>query len=220
VFDYGRAADGTFYFVMEYLPGPTLTELVGRDGPLPCDRVVRLMMQLCSALSEAHAIGLVHRDIKPGNIIVCCRGGIDDVAKLLDFGLVVERRTSRDRVYGEPEALAGTPAFMSPEQAARQPADARSDVYSLGAVAYFALAGRAPFAHHRTARQIMDAHLSEEPPPLASVRGDVPANLASLIHRCLRKAPAERVQDAATLRLAMQACLDRDRGTREKAAAQ
>jgi serine/threonine-protein kinase len=88
VYDYGHAADGTFYYVMEYLPGLNLHELVRRHGPLPPARVVHLLRQGCGALHEAHAAGLIHRDIKPGNIIVAKRGGMSDVAKLLDFGLV------------------------------------------------------------------------------------------------------------------------------------
>jgi serine/threonine-protein kinase len=88
IFDYGRADDGTFYYAMEYLPGLSLQELVGRYGPLPPERAVHLLRQVCGALQEAHAAGLIHRDVKPGNVLVCKRGGRHDVAKLVDFGLV------------------------------------------------------------------------------------------------------------------------------------
>src|SRR5262249_56482153 len=88
VFDYGRTQEGTFYYVMEYLAGPSLEELVRREGPLPAARAVQFVRQLCGALREAHGIGLIHRDVKPGNVIVCCHGGLDDVVKLLDFRLV------------------------------------------------------------------------------------------------------------------------------------
>ena len=135
IFDYGRTEDGTYFYVMEYLPGLSLAELVERHGPLPPGRVVYLLRQVCLALHEAHGAGLIHRDIKPSNIFAAHRGGLDDVAKLLDFGLV------RPIVAIESADLSGvgpvgTPAFMSPEQILGDPkVDPRSDIYSLGAVA-------------------------------------------------------------------------------------
>src|SRR5207248_4974911 len=121
----------------------SLAEVVGRHGPLPPGRVVSLLVQVCGALGEAHAIGLIHRDVKPGNIMACIRGGAHDVAKLLDFGLVEARgggNAGSDLTFGR--GLAGTPAYMSPEQAAgRDRLDARSDLYGLGAVAYCLLTG-------------------------------------------------------------------------------
>src|SRR5262249_2126445 len=131
VYDYGHAADGTFYYAMEYLPGLDLHELVERTGPLPPGRAVHLLRQICAALREAHAVGLFHRDIKPSNIIVCERGGIPDVAKLLDFGLVqaIDPDSQKEKLTQE-GTVAGTPAYMSPEQASgRDPVDARSDIY-------------------------------------------------------------------------------------------
>ena len=100
IYDYGRTEDGTYYYVMEYLPGLSLAELVERHGPLPPGRVVYLLRQVCGALREAHAAGLIHRDIKPSNIFAARRGGMDDVAKLLDFGLVLPAATAR---RGPPE---------------------------------------------------------------------------------------------------------------------
>ena len=121
---------------MEYLPGVTLDQLVEREGPLPAARAVHFLRQLCGSLREAHAVGLIHRDIKPGNFMICERGGMPDVAKLLDFGLV---RTSDENEDGEKltqdGALAGKPAYMSPEQAGgNADLDARSDIYSVGAL--------------------------------------------------------------------------------------
>jgi serine/threonine-protein kinase len=143
VYDYGHAADGTFYYAMEYLPGLTVDQLVAQHGPVPPERAVHLLRQVCVALREAHAIGLVHRDIKPGNVIVGQRGGIADVAKLLDFGLVrAERAGAAGDTATGAGVLVGTPAYMAPEQAGGEPVDARTDIYSLGAVAYFLLAGR------------------------------------------------------------------------------
>src|SRR5262249_35965578 len=119
VFDYGRADDGSFYYVMEYLDGPTLERLVREHGALPPGRAVHLLQQLCGALAEAHAAGLVHRDIKPGNVIVARLGGVCDVAKLLDFGLVQDDTAAEtgDRLTRAGVVL-GTPAYMPPEQAA------------------------------------------------------------------------------------------------------
>jgi serine/threonine-protein kinase len=200
IYDYGRADDGTFYCVMEYLPGPTLDQLVRRDGPLPPGRAVHFLRQLCGALREAHAIGLIHRDVKPGNVVVCDRGGVADVAKLLDFGLVLPVGLGRDGEKLTAEgAVFGTPAFMSPEQAdGRDDLDARSDVYSLGCVAYFLLTGRPPFAD-RSPVKMLAAHLYEQPQPPAGV----PADLAAVVLRCLAKAPADRFPDVASLDAAL-----------------
>src|SRR5262249_30710714 len=149
IYDYGHAEDGTFYYAMEYLPGLSLEALVNRSGPLPPARAIHVLRQVCAALQEAHGIGLIHRDIKPGNIIACARGGVHDVAKLLDFGLVRSVGTdSQDERLTQEGAVAGTPAYMSPEQAGGQEElDGRSDIYSLGAVAYYLLAGPPPVKH-------------------------------------------------------------------------
>jgi serine/threonine-protein kinase len=173
VYDYGRSEDGSFYYVMEYLDGPTLEELVRESGPLPPGRVVYLLRQLCGALTEAHAAGLVHRDLKPGNVIVATLGGQRDVAKLLDFGLVQDLSADADGRLTRTGTVLGTPAYMSPEQAAGESAvDARGDVYGLGAVAFFALTGRPPF-QGKTLGQLLAAHRSEPPPPLTDFRPDV-----------------------------------------------
>src|SRR5262249_9075166 len=111
IYDYGHAADGTFYYVMEYLPGLDLERLGGGPGPLPPERAVPLLRQVCGALREAHAAGLIHRDLKPGNVLVCRRGGLADVAKLLDFGLVRAPGLDQDgQKLTQEGALAGTPA--------------------------------------------------------------------------------------------------------------
>src|SRR5262249_22693824 len=174
----------------EYLPGLTLEELVKRAGPLPPGRVVHFLRQVCAALCEAHARELIHRDIKPGNVMVCERGGIHDVAKLLDFGLVLPRGSDADGdKLTQDGAITGTPAYLSPEQAGGlEAADARSDIYSVGALGYFLLTGRPPFAG-RPAVQMLAAHLYESP---AALPADVPADLAAVVMRCLAKSPAER----------------------------
>ena len=207
VFDYGQAEDGTFFYAMEYLPGMTLEQIVTVHGPLPPARAVHLLRQICGALREAHSIGLIHRDIKPGNVMVCDRGGIADVAKLLDFGLVMPRRDAllSERLTQEGN-IAGTPAYMSPEQADGQgDLDARSDIYSLGALTYFALTGQAPFAGRSTVK-ILAAHLYEIPDPPTKLRPDVPADLEAITLRCLAKNAAERYASAAELEAALTAC--------------
>jgi serine/threonine-protein kinase len=207
IYDYGRAADGTFYYVMEYLPGRNLDELVRADGPLEPARAVRILRQVCEALREAHGVGLTHRDLKPGNVIVCARGGHPEVAKLLDFGLVQARGPAAgDGRLTHEGAVVGTPAFMSPEQAAgRADVDGRSDLYSLGALAYYLLTGRPPFACP-TAIQTLAAHLGEPPPPPGKFRSDVPADLEAVVLRCLEKEPARRYATADELDTALARC--------------
>ncbi len=219
IYDYGLAEDGTFYYVMEYLPGLTLEQLVERHGPLSPARACRLLQQVCGALQEAHAIGLIHRDLKPGNIMVCERGGLHDVAKLLDFGLVLPQAASQDEVKLTLEGtITGTPAYMSPEQAAGQEAlDARSDIYSLGALAYFLLTGRPPFAGP-SAVKVLAAHLYEPPTPLTAHRPDVPEELQAIVLRCLAKDPAERFPSAYSLERALAGCPTTDPWTEDEAA--
>ena len=149
IYDYGHAEDGTFYYVMEYLPGVTLEELVKCEGPLAPSRSIHFLRQICGALKEAHSRGLIHRDIKPGNVMVCERGGIHDVAKLLDFGLALPPMCETEgEKLTQDGIVTGTPAYLSPEQAGGQETlDARSDIYSVGALAYFLLAGQPPFAN-------------------------------------------------------------------------
>jgi serine/threonine-protein kinase len=160
VYDYGRAEDGAFFFVMEYLPGLALDDLVKRFGPLPPGRVVSLLRQVCGALSEAHGLGMIHRDVKPGNIMICRLGGRADVVKLLDFGLVAEPDRQETRLT-QTGGLLGTPAYMSPEQARGAEVGPGSDLYSLGAVAYFLLTGRPPFESKNTL-ELLHAH--QRPP--------------------------------------------------------
>jgi serine/threonine-protein kinase len=220
IYDYGHAEDGTFYYVMEFLPGLTLEQLVNRHGPLPAARAVHFLRQVCGALREAHAVGLIHRDIKPGNVMVCERGGLHDVAKLLDFGLVLTPAAGPEGERLTQEgAIAGTPAYLSPEQASgRGDLDARSDVYSMGCLAYFLLTGQPPFAG-RSAMQVMAAHLYERPAPLTGRRPDLSEELQIIVRRCLAKDPAERFASAHDLDTALADCPTVSRWTEEEAAA-
>ncbi|HEV3436197.1 MAG TPA: serine/threonine-protein kinase [Gemmata sp.] len=205
IYDYGRSDDGSFYYVMEYLNGPTLDQLVNEHGPLTPGRAVFLLRQLCGALAEAHASGMVHRDLKPGNILVAALGGQKDVAKLLDFGLVQDHSaTASDRITRAGTVL-GTPSYMCPEQAAGEPVDPRGDVYSLGAVAFFVLAGRPPFEGSSVGK-LLTAHLTQTAPVVSTLRQDVPADLAAVVARCLAKDPNERFQTAPELDAALAAC--------------
>jgi len=220
IFDYGNTEDGTFYYVMEYLPGMSLADIVERFGPLPPARVVHLLRQVCDALTEAHAAGLIHRDIKPGNVFAARRGGVDDVAKLLDFGLVkplIEVDHTAPQLTAE-GTITGTPWFMSPEQATGDGhADARSDVYSLAAVGYYLLTGRPPFGGTSALKVVIALAHDEVVPPSQHVE-IIPADLEQVILRALAKSPDDRFPSAADMGQALSECELADRWTPAKAA--
>jgi serine/threonine-protein kinase len=218
IFDYGRTDDGTFYYVMEYLPGLSLEALIKRHGPLPAERVVHLVRQVCQALREAHAIGLIHRDIKPGNVFAAERGGLFDVAKLLDFGLVKPLADPESVRLTLDGAISGTPLFMSPEQArGRGEVDARSDIYSLGAVTYALLTGRPPFGGSHP-MDVVVAQIHEEPTRPSQHQPDVPADLEAVVLRCLAKRPEDRYENVDQLEQALSECAAADRWTQAHAA--
>ena len=199
IYDYGRTADGTFYYVMEFLPGHNIGELVRDYGPLPAGRVVYLMRQVCEALTEAHGHGLVHRDIKPANIFCAYRGGMFDVAKLLDFGLAKPLTDVQESGLTQEGTITGSPLFMSPEQATGGPdVDERSDIYSLGAVMYLMTTGKPPF-DYAAPLKVLVAHASETPVSPRELNPEIPVELDEIIMRCLEKQPEDRFQDAATL---------------------
>jgi serine/threonine-protein kinase len=220
VYDYGRAEDGTYYYVMEYLTGLSLEELVQGHGPLPPGRVVYLLRQVCQALRAAHAAGLIHRDIKPSNIIAARRSGMDDMAKLLDFGLVLPRAGPPAPHLTREGQIVGTPLFMAPEQvmSGGRVVDERSDLYALGAVAYYLLTGQPPF-DGADGIGVMIAHARDPVVPPSRVRLDLPEDLERIVLRCLAKSPAERFPDAESLEGALGACAcagdwDQDRAAR------
>jgi serine/threonine-protein kinase len=206
VYDYGRTEDGTYYYVMEHLSGLSLDELVNRHGPLPPGRVVYLLRQVCGALREAHAAGLIHRDIKPSNIFAARPGGLGDVAKLLDFGLVLPATVLGEATLTGERQIVGTPHYMSPEQAkGGHKLHERSDIYSLGAVAYYLLTGRPPFqANGRAA--VLIAHARDPVEPPSRVRPGIPEDLERVVLRCLAKPPDQRYPDAEALEQALGAC--------------
>jgi CHASE1-domain containing sensor protein len=218
IYDYGRTANGVFYYAMELLRGINLTQLVAFDGPLLPSRVVHLMRQACGALSEAHAAGLIHRDIKPANVMVCLYGGIPDFLKILDFGLVKDvgavERSSGDESPGDSDAalsqdgsLLGTPLYMAPEgMSDPSGVDARADLFALGAVGYFLLTGRTPFPG-QTALEVFALERQGPPPPLSnSGRHPVPEALDGLIRRCLSFDRAARPESAEALDTLLDGC--------------
>ena len=218
IFDYGHTEDGTFYYVMEYLPGMNLEDMVEQYGAMPPERAVHFLRQVCQALREAHGIGLIHRDIKPSNIFACERGKVQDVAKLLDFGLVTTFGGEGDSVkLTRDGAITGSPAFMSPEQArGRQPLDLRTDIYNVGAVAYYLMTGQLPFDRVSTL-EMLHAHGYEQLVPSPAFQQRVPADLQSVVLRCLEKEPDSRYQDAMSLDKALAACDSNGQWTMERA---
>jgi serine/threonine-protein kinase len=206
IYDYGRTDDGTFYYVMELLNGLSLADLVVRHGPLPPGRAIFLLRQVCSALSEAHTAGLVHRDLKPANIFAARRGHLHDFVKLLDFGLVLPPPEASTAEPSSEGRVAGSPHYMAPEQATGDARpDARTDLYGLGAVAYFLLTGRPPFSASTVmAAMIAVARDPVEPP--SRFRPGLPADLECVVLRCLAKAPADRYPDADILDRELAAC--------------
>jgi protein kinase-like protein/CHASE domain-containing protein len=195
VYDYGRGSDGSFYCAMEYLEGYDLEQLVERHGPLPPGRVIRLLLQAAGSLEEAHGRGLVHRDIKPSNIMLTQRGGTSDFVKVLDFGLA--RSQLGPATSAEPSVtFAGTPGYASPEVIGGGIATAACDVFSLGAVGHYLLAGRGPFSMPGSSTEALTRTLSAPPERLPA---SVPEALGRVLGACLAKAPSDRPASMAAL---------------------
>jgi serine/threonine-protein kinase len=201
LYDFGVTDDQTLYLVMELLHGKTLQALVTDHGPLPPGRAVHVLRQVCDSLEEAHAAGLVHRDIKPANIHVGRVGNRHDYVKVLDFGLVksVAGGGLEESLSTSTALTPGTPAYMPPEAALGAPIDHRSDLYSLGCVAYFMLTGQLVFEAD-TALHMVARHLRADPvPPSQRAPFPVPPALDRLVLACLEKKPDDRPQTAGEL---------------------
>jgi serine/threonine-protein kinase len=210
IYDYGFTDDGTFYYAMEYLPGLTLEQIVHRHGPLSAARVIHVLRQVCAALAEAHALHLVHRDIKPANIMLCERGGVFDVAKLLDFGLV-RGGGPHAETLADANLVVGTPGYMSPEQAqGRDALTPAADIYAVGATAYLMLAGT-PAVPSGPAMQMIVAQATQTVRPLRDLRSSIPADLEAVVLRCLAHEPTQRYASAGALDAALAACADHGR---------
>ena len=210
VFDYGRTPTGVFYYAMEYLDGLTLNDLVALHGPQEPARVVHILAQVSGALVEAHENRLIHRDIKPANIILCERGGIPDVAKVVDFGLVKsvvpDDTAATVRVTGQ-SVLTGTPQFMAPEAIrGEQFVDGRSDIYALGGVGIFLLTGEPVFAGDNLV-EVVAHHLHTVPtPPSARGFDHIPSDIEKVLMHCLEKQPEARYDSARDLGVALASC--------------
>lgn len=218
IYDYGLGEGGTFYYAMEYVDGLSFAELVERYGPVPPARTAHLLRQVCSSLAQAHAQGIIHRDIKPQNIMVS--RGAGDVVKVLDFGLVKQLDADDTRDLTRALRILGTPLYMSPERI-REPgcADARADIYSLGAVGFFLLTGRRLFETEND--HDLTYHILHVPAPRASVfaQHSVPAALDDLLRRCLSKDARERPASAQEAITVLDRTLAEEAWTREQSEA-
>ncbi len=220
LFDFGVAADGSLFYVMELLEGMDLEKMVRKFGPLEPSRVIYLLRQVCDSLDDAHFRGLVHRDIKPANIFACKRGKSCDFVKVLDFGLV---KVDRKQGWGTEHltatnAVQGTPAYIAPETVtSNRDVDARTDLYSLGCVAYYLLTGRLVFEEPGPVNMAI-AHVTVRPqPPSERTVQKIPASLEQLIMACLEKRPEDRPQSAVELSARLAACDEGSPWTRDRA---
>jgi eukaryotic-like serine/threonine-protein kinase len=207
VFDYGVTEDGIWYYAMELLEGQTLADLVRSEGRLPVARALHIAHQVARALAEAHARGIFHRDVKPENVFITRAGDEPDFAKVLDFGIAKLSQETAAGTLTRTGSIFGTPAYLSPEAARGKATDARSDVYSLGAVIYFMLAGQAPF-QAANSTELLLAHIHQSPPSLRDQPDlAVGEKVDGLVLRCLEKEPERRFADAADLGHALGDCL-------------
>jgi serine/threonine-protein kinase len=207
IYDYGRTPDNIFYYAMEFLPGITVGRLVQDHGIQPAGRTIHILQQVVASLSEAHAMGVIHRDIKPDNLILCERGGIHDVVKVVDFGLVREIERTDVLDPAGPNFIVGTPNYLSPE-AIEGPSgiDGRSDLYAVGAVGYVLVTGMRPFEGTTTA-EIIDNQLNTSPQsPSARLGREVPPDLEKVIMDCMERNPAARPPTAGALLERLDAC--------------
>lgn len=207
IFDRGEARDGTCYYAMELLDGVSLQQLVEQEGPQSPERVVSILRQLCAALQEAHEKGLVHRDVKPENVVLT--GAALDVVKLIDFGLV--EQVGRVAEGCPADVLVGTPLYMAPEAiVAPETVGPRTDLYGLGAVAYFLLRGT-PVFNGRSVVEVCSHHLHTAPEPLSAVLGvEISSELEAVVLACLAKDPVARPASADELALRLEQCRESD----------
>jgi serine/threonine-protein kinase len=217
IFDYGRTADGVFYYVMEYLDGFDLNRLVEAEGPLEPGRAIHIAAQVCGSLGEAHALNLVHRDIKPANVVLTERVDEPDVVKVVDFGLAkpLEQNDGDTRAG----AILGTPLFLAPEAISTpESIDGRVDIYALGGVLYFLITGRNVF-EGRTVVELLGRHLLEEvEPPSQRLEKPLASDLEAIILRCLAKDRERRPASPAALRAELLSCADAATYDKQRAA--
>jgi serine/threonine-protein kinase len=211
--DFGETTRGASYFVMEFLDGEDLGNVLGRDATVDAERACAIVLQCCRALSATHAKGIVHRDIKPENIFLTKRDGVDDFVKIVDFGIAkmsdIEMDGAPGRKLTKTGMIFGTPEYMSPEQAAGKELDHRVDVYALGIILYECLAGRVPFEGD-TFMGVLTQHLFAELPPIMEMNpnANVTPELELVIRKALAKDPDDRYQDTEELAEAVTCALD------------
>lgn len=187
--DFGNLPDGSTYFVMEFLSGFTLSEVITKETRLDFRRIIHIAMQLCNALNAAHSKGIVHRDLKPDNIMLISRDDTDDFVKILDFGIAkVGESTGKFTQVGK---IFGTPHYMSPEQCSGTSVDHRADIYALGIILYELCTDHVPFESD-TLMGLLSHQVNKQPPPIRPQRHDTPEWLEALIMKCLEKNPAAR----------------------------
>jgi serine/threonine-protein kinase len=217
VYDYGQTADGVFYYAMELLEGADLERIVQAGGPLPPARAIHVLVQALGALAEAHSIGLVHRDVKPSNLLLCRQGLAHDVVKVMDFGLVRDTSAVEPSLASADE-ICGSPQTIAPEVVQGQPATPAADLYALGAVGCWLLTGKPIFDAEKVMEFVL-AHVQRPPIPPSARGVAVPADLERALMSCLAKNPAERPASAEVLRGMLLACADAGRWTESDAAA-
>jgi serine/threonine-protein kinase len=219
IFDYGHTTDGSFYYVMEYLPGMSLAKMLQDFGPIPPARAIYLLRQICAGLVEAHSLGLVHRDLKPANVFLAMRGGEADVVKVLDFGLVKLTQDPAASQLTADMTVSGTPHFMSPEQAtASRELDTRSDIYAIGAIGYLMVTGEPPF-DGENAMDIMIKHARDPVVPPSQRGFEIPSDLETVLLHCLEKKPSDRFASVKEVMRALDACVSAGKWTMNRAEA-
>jgi hypothetical protein len=197
IYDYGRTEDDVFFFAMEYLPGVTLDALVRSEGRICAARVLHILRQVLGSLAEAHALGLVHRDVKPANVILCQRGGVSDFVKVVDFGLAMDPSFNLAPQITQTGLISGTPLYIAPE-CLDDPAkvSARSDLYAVGAVTFYLLTGRELFVAANPVEIFRCVTSETRPRPSAHVPTGIPIELDELVFSCVAKDPADRPASA------------------------
>jgi serine/threonine-protein kinase len=198
MFDFGQTSEGRLFMTMEFLDGISLRQAVSQ-GPMTPQRVVKILIQCCASLAEAHSIGIIHRDIKPDNVFLLNMAGSPDFVKLLDFSVAKLLQEGGDKMHTQAGVVFGTPQYMSPEQGRGLPLDARSDLYALGILAYEMLTSMVPF-HDENPMTVIQMHLRAEVPPMPQT---VPYSVQQIVRRALEKDAARRYQSSGEM---MQHC--------------
>jgi serine/threonine protein kinase len=205
VYDYGKTDDDIYYIVMEYIRGSTLNAILKLEGPMDPLRAIGLALQLCGSLAEAHALGVIHRDLKPDNLMISRQADGQESLRVLDFGIA--RPLLDNDLPTQSGLLYGSPGYMSPEQILGHELTVRSDLYSVGAILFRTLTGRRPFTQEKSTL-LLAQHLHSEPPTFSDInpRLTLPQSLEWVVRQCLKKDPAERFSSVAELAWALRIC--------------